>query len=91
MVKILGERGSGKTTKLLEIAKEKGFILVEPNKMMADHAMYVAKDKGYNVNVISLHEFLDRHNEATNEKYLVDELELFLTSLSIEGYSDEPS
>jgi len=89
MIQIIGTRGSGKTTKLLNIAEKDGYVLVEPNAMMADHVRHMATEKGLNVNVISAHELLYRQRGVLREKYLVDELELFLASLGIEGYSDE--
>jgi len=88
MIKIIGTRGSGKTTKLLELANENGYILVEPNARMADYVRHMAVEKGYNVNVISSHELLYRQHGVLKEKYLVDELESFLVALGIEGYSD---
>ena len=89
MVKITGTRGSGKTTKLLEIAQRDGHIIVEPNARMADYVRHMAVEKGYNVNVISPHELLYRQRGIVKEKYLVDELDMFLHALGIEGYSNE--
>ena len=89
MIKILGRRGSGKTTKLLKLAEEEGYILVEPNERMADYVRHMAKEKGYNkAIVISAHELLCRQHGAIKEKYLVDELELFLITFGVEGYSE---
>ncbi len=88
MIKIIGTRGSGKTTKLLELAQRDGYIIVEPNMRMCDHVRHMALEKGYNVNVISSHELLYRQHEVTKEKYLVDELDMFLIALGIEGYSN---
>lgn len=90
MIRVIGTRGSGKTTKLLELAEEDGFVLVEPNARMADYVRRMAIEKGLNVNVIGAHELLYRQHGIVREKYLVDELESFLISLGIEGYSDRP-
>lgn len=90
MIRVIGTRGSGKTTKLLELAQEEGYVIVEPNAMMADYVRHMAIEKGLNVNVIGAHELLYRQHGIKREKYLVDELELFLISLGIEGYSDRP-
>ena len=57
---------------------------------MADYVRHMAIEKGLNVNVIGAHELLYRQHGIKREKYLVDELELFLISLGIEGYSDRP-
>lgn len=88
MIRIIGTRGSGKTTKLLNIAAENGYVIVEPNAMMADYVRHMATEKGLNVNVIGAHELLYRQHGVVREKYLVDELEMFMASLGIVGYSD---
>jgi len=88
MIRIIGTRGSGKTTKLLNLAEEDGYVIVEPNALMADYVRHMATEKGLNINVISAHELLYRQRGVIREKYLVDELEMFLDSLGIEGYSD---
>ena len=90
MIRIIGTRGSGKTTKLLELAQEEGYVIVEPNAMMADYVRHMATEKGLNVNVIGAHELLYRQRGVISEKYLVDELNMFLSSLGIVGYSDGP-
>ena len=90
MIKVIGARGSGKTTKLLNMAAENGYVIVEPNARMADHVRHMAMEKGLNVNVIGAHELLYRQRGVIREKYLVDELEMFLASFGIEGYSDRP-
>lgn len=90
MIRVIGTRGSGKTTKLLNLAAENGYVIVEPNAMMADHVRHMAIEKGINVNVIGAHELLYRQHGVVREKYLVDELEMFMASLGIVGYSDGP-
>ena len=90
MIRIIGTRGSGKTTKLLELAQEEGYVIVEPNAIMADHVRHMATEKGLNVNVVGAHELLYRQRGVIREKYLVDELEMFLSSLGILGYSNGP-
>ena len=89
MIRIIGGRGSGKTTKLLKIAEKDGFVIVEPNAKMADYVRHMATEKGYcKANVISAHELLYHNHGTMHEKYLVDELERFLMALGIEGYSE---
>ena len=90
MIRVIGTRGSGKTTELLNIAQEEGYVIVEPNAMMADHVRRMATEKGLNVDVIGAHELLYRQNGVKREKYLIDELEMFLSSLGIVGYSNGP-
>ena len=88
MIKIIGTRGSGKTTKLLKLAQQDGYIIVEPNMRMCDYVRHMALENGYNVNVICSHELLYRQHGIIKEKYLVDELDSFLIALGIEGYSN---
>ena len=88
MIRIIGSRGSGKTTKLLKLAKDNGYVVVEPNMRMCDYAKRMAIQKEYNIKVISAHELLIRQHGIREEKYIVDELDLFLSSLGIQGYSN---
>lgn len=91
MIRVIGTRGSGKTTKLLNLAAENGYVIVEPNAMTTDYARRMATEKGLNVSVITVRELLHRQYGVMREKYLVDELEMFMASLGIVGYSDGPS
>ena len=88
MIRFIGARRSGKTTKLLELAQRDGYVIVEPTMIMADSVRHMALENGYNVNVISSHDLLYRRHRLIKEKYLVDELDLFLISLGIKGYSN---
>ena len=88
MIKIIGTRGSGKTTKLMEIASKEGYTLVEPSSFMADYVRMRAKETGHDIKVISSHQFLWEHPGHREEKYLVDELDMFLIQLGIKGYSN---
>lgn len=90
MIRVIGTRGSGKTTKLLDLAQKEGYVIVEPNARIADAVRLMAIEKGFNVNVICPHELPYRQYGVVREKYLVDELEMFLSSLGIVGYSDGP-
>ena len=90
MIRIIGTRGSGKTTKLLNLAAENGYVIIEPNEMMADYVRCMATEKGLNVNVITVHELLYRQHLFACKKYLVDELEMFIAYFGIVGYSDGP-
>ena len=89
MIRIIGGRGSGKTTKLLNLAAENGYVIVAPNVRMAEFVRRMAAEKGLNVTVISAHELPYRMKGTVRPKFLVDNLEMFLMSLGIEGYSDE--
>lgn len=90
MVEIKGIRGSGKTTKLLYLAQGSGAIIVEPTRAMADFVRTEAKKlKLDGVTIISMHELLvpistSRYN---GKKFLIDEIDLFLENLNVEGYT----
>ena len=88
MIKIIGNRGSGKTTALLSIAQQYGLTVVEPNIRAADFVKRTAKEKGFNmVNIISAHELLyDRI--GNKQQYLIDELDWFLETIGVCGYSN---
>lgn len=89
MIKCIGPRYSGKTTSLLKLAAEKGYILVEPNYYMAEYVRNMAKElKLKGVQIISAHEMLYHLPVHLSQKYLIDELEMFLHKLGVAGYSD---
>lgn len=90
MIKIIGERGSGKTTKILEAASKNGFVVVEPNLKMAEYVSRMARDKGYDLRIISAYDFLFYKNTDRSTQYVVDELDLFLSAIGIKGYSNNP-
>lgn len=85
MVRIILPRRAGKTTSLVKLAKEHGYILVEPTKKCA-----VDVQKTHGVPVISAYEFLTV-STWKRDKYLVDELDWFLENIGIVGYSNTDS
>ena len=87
MIKVFGERGSGKTTKLIELAHENGYILVVPNFRMSKYAAELAAHLGYrDVQIIDFTHFLARFPKC-KEKFLIDELDMCLADLYVAGYS----
>ena len=90
MEKIIGGRRSGKTTKLIELAHSEGYVLVEPTYHMAENARLMARDKGYEIVVLTASQFLFNHFGSSVDKYLVDELDMFLENIGIKGYSNGP-
>lgn len=90
MVEIKGTRGSGKTTKLLYLAQGSGAVIVEPTCKMTDFVRNKAKRLGLtNVTVISMHELLlpSATSRYNGKKFLIDEIDMFLENLNVEGYS----
>ncbi|MBO7710607.1 MAG: hypothetical protein J6S83_09070 [Lachnospiraceae bacterium] len=90
MERIIGERGSGKTTKLLKLAQENGYVIVVPTITMADYVSDMAKKLGYNVKVISAYEFFWHRPWHRDDHYVIDELDLFLQAIGVKGYSNGP-
>ena len=72
--------------KLIEQLKEHFDNIIARNR--ADYVRHMATEKGLNVNVINAREMLYRQHGVVHEKYLVDELGMFMASLGIVGYSD---
>ena len=88
MIKIIDTRGSGKTTKLLKLAYDEELVVVEPTKHAADYVKKMAKDLGYDgVNIISSSEFMSGACMKYHKHFLIDELEWFLESIGVYGYS----
>ena len=90
MIKFIGDRGSGKTTKLIETAHDKGYVLVEPTYQMAVHAHMRAREIGKEIRVIPAAQFFYDRLGRDEAKYLVDELDMFLKNIGIDGYSNGP-
>lgn len=84
MFRIIDKRGTGKTAKLITLAKENNADVVCSNP----HAMeYKAKQYGINgVNFISYNDFTN----YGSDKYIIDELDIYLKSYlgnGLIGYS----
>lgn len=89
MIKIVGERGSGKTTNLLKLAQEKGYTVVEPTSRHVDFTRKLAIDLGFeHVPIISVYDWLHYHYYGNRHAILFDELEDCLMQLGVVGYSD---
>ena len=90
MIKVFGKRGSGKTSKLLELAHEHGYVLAVPTYRMARYVVDMRKEKGFDdVKIITLNQFLEHNLPFGNDKnYLFDELDICLHYLGVDGYSN---
>lgn len=88
MVRIIDERGKGKTSRLLLLAKEFNGILVSPNKNVTQD---IANKYGWSkkdIEIISYEDFIN--NKYTKGKIiLIDEIDIFLKRINqnIAGYS----
>ena len=74
MYRILGKRGSGKTTNLITLAKETGAILVVSNVDYAVNKMYQLGITG--VDIMSYTQFANSRI-SSDKQYLVDDIEGF--------------
>ena len=85
MIRIIDGRGTGKTSKLMLLAKENNAIFVcsNPRAMKYKAEQYGISD----VEFQSYYDFLDDHNSTNN--YIIDEVDIFLKSINnnIIGYS----
>ena len=86
MIQIIDKRGSGKTSRLMLLAKEHNAIFVCANpRAMKEKAKSYGLD---NIDFISYHDFVTSYDENT---YVIDEVESFLQSImgdsKLIGYS----
>ena len=90
MNKILGERRSGKTTKLINQAAiyPKGYAIITPNYRMAINTKNMAKQMGIDVDVITFHEFIRFRDGRKDKKYLIDELDMCLEDMGVVAYTN---
>lgn len=86
-IEITGPRCSGRTASLLRLARDYGYIVVEPTEECAIAAKKTAESMGcHGVCVLSSDEFL-RDSKWIRCKYLVDDLDWFLKSIGVAGYT----
>ena len=79
MYRIIDDRSTGKTSRLMLIAKENNAIFVCSNP---DAMRYKAKAYGIDgIEFISYGTFLQDYKEYQNTKYVIDELEYFLKTV----------
>lgn len=88
MVRIIKPRGGGKTTSLLKLAEEHGYILVEPTQKHADCIRKIAEIRGFQgIPIISFQQFLS-DSQWSRAKYMIDELDCCLKFMGVCGYSN---
>ena len=91
MIKIEDKRGTGKTSRLLLIAKEQGQTIVVPTFRHANYVKdqatrYFGKDHG--IKIITAYRFFDpKYSQGKNERYLIDDLDCVLANYRVAGYS----
>lgn len=90
MIKILGERASGKTTKLLEKARicPENYVVVEPNYRMAVFTKEMAKQMKIDVEVTTFLDFLSYRYGRKDKKFLIDELDMCLEDIGVIAYTN---
>ena len=76
MIRIIDERGSGKTSRLMLLAKENNatFVCSNPSAMKVKAQAYGLTD----INFISYHDFVTSYEEGN---FVIDELELFIQAI----------
>ena len=93
VIKVEGTRGSGKTSQLLKLAKEKGYTIIVPTENMVEATREVARNIDcLEVPIISMNTFMDdkvmRSASRNRQLYLVDELNYTLKECGVVGYSN---
>nr|DAP99441.1 MAG TPA: Replicase large subunit [Caudoviricetes sp.] len=84
----IGERGSGKTTKLIEEAERTGATIVSPSAKSAwyvEREVYLKKKKI--LHPMSVTDFIDNIQNrrfSKTRKFVVDELQVLLSAMNIE-------
>ena len=91
MNKIIDYRGTGRTSRLITLAKKTGAIIVAPNHVQKDHIETLAKE--YNitgVKIITFNDFLDRQKMVRDEDthFLIDNLDEIMAYLGVIGYTE---
>lgn len=89
MNRIIDKRGTGKTTRLLALAKQTGAVIVcnKPEYIQGLAKIYDMDIS--DIDIISYHQYNSRYYNYNNRKILIDEIDGFLQTLSGEciGYS----
>lgn len=91
MIRIEDGRRTGKTSRLLLIAKENGQTIVVPTfrhkQFVEDLASrYFGKDHG--IKIITAYRFFDpKYSQGKNERFLIDDLDCILANYRVVGYS----
>lgn len=90
MLQILGERRSGKTTKLIEEAGicPENYVVVVPNYRMVVFTKEMAKQMKIDVEVITFLEFMNYRYGRKDKKYLIDELDVCLETVGVIAYTN---
>lgn len=88
MKRIIGTRGSGKTTKVIEYAHENNCVMVVPNYRFKRNSIEQAKAmKCEDVTIIDVYEYIQLLSLGQRFKYIFDELEYCLSAMNVVGYS----
>ena len=92
MIRIVDRRGSGKTTKLIELAVKDNAVIVVPALRCIENIRYLAEKLGYKdkVKCITFLQFMQNQTARIipPEKYYIDELDWCLSILGVDGYSN---
>lgn len=75
MYKIIDGRGTGKTTRLITLAKETNATIVAANP---DYVHYKAERLGiFGVEVISYEQFISLRDQKPENQFMIDEISVF--------------
>ena len=92
MKRILGGRGTGKTTKIIQKAIEDDAVIVVPAFRCIDNVLHLAEKLGCKdkVKCITFSQFVNGQTMRIlpPDHYYIDELDWCLSSLGVIGYSN---
>lgn len=87
MKRIIGMRGSGKTTRVIEYAHKNNCVMVVANCRLKTYAIEQAKAmKCEDVTIIDIYEYMQMLSHG-HHKYIFDELDHCLQAMNVVGYS----
>lgn len=90
MIKIEDKRGTGRTSRLLLIAKEQGQTIVVPTFRHLQFVSHLAEryfGKDHGIKIISTCQFFDPDfYPDENERFLIDDLDCILACKHVDGY-----
>ena len=89
MNRIIDKRGTGKTTRLLALAKQASAVIVCSRPEYIQRLAKIYDMDISNIDIISYHQYNSKYYDYSNRKILIDEIDGFLQTLSGEciGYS----
>ena len=91
MNRIIDYRGTGRTSRLITLAKKTGAIIVAPCWTQLEYIKNMAKEYGItDIEVITFNDFMDRQKyvKDNDQRFLIDNLDEIMAYLGVIGYTE---